>query len=161
MIKYFAVIKYCFRNTSPILVLFPNNEPVKRETDYNTNSLKYQKPEEMGDDDSEIIDAETEELNAKQNSMRAVLLVPNTRGLLGGFISTIPFLPLEINVPDTISWIYNGIASIIAGIGQRLPFRQQMLNSETQNEDNNMKSNFNKMKKNQQLPVVIIPLGVL
>lgn len=159
-----AVVNYnniVSRNSPPILVLFPNIEPETQQTDYKTNRVKLQKLEETGDDDSEIIDAElTEESNVKKNSMRAILLMPNTRGFVGDFISSVPFLPIEINVPDIISWMYNGIAGIISGIGQSLPFRPQMQNGETQNEkNNNMKSNSIKNKWNQQMPIVVIPLG--
>lgn len=130
-----------------------------RRTDFNINSLKYQKPEDTGDDDTEVIDAEpTEETNDTKSPMRAVLLLPNTRSFIGDFISTIPFLPIEINVPDSISWIYNAISGIISGIGQNLPFRPQTSNSETQNEVN-MKSIWYRMKKKQELPIVVIPLG--
>lgn len=114
----------------------------------------------MGDDDSEFIDAEpTEDLTIKNNPMRAVLLMPNTRGFIGDFITNIPFLPIEINVPDVISWIYNGIAGIISGIGQSLPFRPQTLNNRTQNEENNIKSIWNQINKSSQRPIVVIPLG--
>ncbi|KOB65417.1 Uncharacterized protein OBRU01_22791 [Operophtera brumata] len=146
-------------NSPPILVLFPNKESDVRRTDFNIQSLKYQKAEEIGDDDSDVIDAEpTDETNVKGSPIRAVLLMPNTRSFIGDFISSMPFLPIEINVPDSISWIYNAIAGIISGIGQSLPFRPQTPNSETQNEVN-MKSIWNRIKNKQEMPTVVIPLG--
>ncbi|KAL4704976.1 hypothetical protein ACJJTC_005462 [Scirpophaga incertulas] len=70
------------------------------------------------DSDSVVIDAAT----ASVGKTEAVTVIPKKeKFLIGNIISAIPFLPIEINVPDTISWIYNGIASIIGSIGQRFP----------------------------------------
>ncbi|XP_063361393.1 uncharacterized protein LOC134650370 [Cydia amplana] len=80
----------------------------------------------IGDVDSVVINAENE-ANIPETSIgpqRAIVVLPNgQRLIIGSIISAIPFLPFEVNVPETIGWIYNGIAGIIGGIGQRLPFR--------------------------------------
>ncbi|XP_059061443.1 uncharacterized protein LOC131854352 [Achroia grisella] len=93
----------------------------------NKNQLKNPNNEELDEElDSIIVNAETDvDRNAAvEQSQKAILLLPNRgRISIGGIISTIPFLPIEINVPDTAMWIYNWISSIIAGIGQRWPLK--------------------------------------
>lgn len=137
-------------------MLYPDYEPDKHTSDLKANRYKHQ-TSEQGDEDSEVIDAmPTEEIEENVPKMRAVLLMPNTRGILGSIIEQIPFLPFEINVPDTIAWMYNGIAGIIAGIGQRLPFRPQTPAGEAPNEGN-VKSIWKNSR--QKLPIVVMPLG--
>ncbi|XP_013134344.1 PREDICTED: uncharacterized protein LOC106100146 [Papilio polytes] len=64
--------------------------------------------------DSVIIEADPEDEETRSQN---VLLLPSSARLsIGDVISAIPFLPIEINVPDTIGWVYNGIASGISSI---------------------------------------------
>ncbi|KAI8428796.1 hypothetical protein MSG28_007468 [Choristoneura fumiferana] len=84
--------------------------------------------------DSVIIDAENDPNASMMETIprQAVLVLPNgQRFFIGSVISAIPFLPIEVNVPDTIAWMYNGIAGIIGGIGQRLPFRPKPTTTES------------------------------
>lgn len=86
------------------------------------------------DEDSVVIEASEDNpmlpeqiFKKEQVKERVILLVPNGgRFSIGGIIEAIPFLPFEVNVPDTIAWAWNGISSIISGIGQRLPFRPKL-----------------------------------
>ncbi|XP_047986470.1 uncharacterized protein LOC125226527 [Leguminivora glycinivorella] len=111
----------------PLLLLIPSTiaKTTNRIENHNENNepdLKFG----IVDADSVVINAENED-NIRETSktpQRAVVVLPNgQRLIIGSIISAIPFLPFEVNVPDTIGWIYNGIAGIIGGIGQRLPFR--------------------------------------
>lgn len=66
--------------------------------------------------DSVIIDAESDPNASMMESIprQAVVVLPNgQRFFIGSIISAIPFLPFEVNVPDTIAWMYNGIAGIL------------------------------------------------
>lgn len=84
--------------------------------------------------DSVIIDAESDPNASMMESIprQAVVVLPNgQRFFIGSVISAIPFLPFEVNVPDTIAWMYNGIAGILGGIGQRLPFRPKPTTTES------------------------------
>ncbi|XP_063532721.1 uncharacterized protein LOC134743243 [Cydia strobilella] len=111
----------------PLLLLVPSTvaKTTNRLENYNENNEPDFKIG-IGDADSVVINAENE-VNIPETSIapqRAVVVLPNgQRLIIGSIISAIPFLPFEVNVPDTIGWFYNGIAGIIGGIGQRLPFR--------------------------------------
>ncbi|XP_063379403.1 uncharacterized protein LOC134666181 [Cydia fagiglandana] len=111
----------------PLLLLVPSTiaKTTNRVENHNENNGPDFKIG-IGDSDSVVINAENE-ANIPEttiNPQRAVVVLPNgQRLIIGSIISAIPFLPFEVNVPDTIGWIYNGIAGIIGGIGQRLPFR--------------------------------------
>lgn len=162
---YFVV----FRSPQqPLLLLFPN-APTNmakddRYTKLHDNFLtrnKLVKETETDDHDSIRIDAESEDtsddIHNSKASMRAVLLLPNTaRFSIGGIISNIPFLPIEINVPDSIAWIYEGISGIISGIGQSWPFNRPQ-SGEGQNE--NTKTIWKDLKKKNIMPIVVMPLG--
>ncbi|XP_061709762.1 uncharacterized protein LOC133519714 [Cydia pomonella] len=111
----------------PLLILVPST--IEKTTNRVENHNENNEPDfkiGIGDADSVVINAENE-ANIPETSIspqRAVVVLPNgQRLIIGSIISAIPFLPFEVNVPDTIGWIYNGIAGIIGGIGQRLPFR--------------------------------------
>lgn len=110
----------------PLLILVPST--IEKTTNRVENHNENNEPDfkiGIGDADSVVINAENE-ANIPETSIspqRAVVVLPNgQRLIIGSIISAIPFLPFEVNVPDTIGWIYNGIAGIIGGIGQRLPF---------------------------------------
>lgn len=116
-----------------------------------------------GDSDSVVIDAEPIPVLEDQ---KAFLILPSGRFSIGDFISSIPFLPIEINVPDTISWAYDGIASGISGIisiiGQRLPgpFKRPptdgTMPANLRTVINNLQMN---KKQNILRPIVMMPLG--
>ncbi|CAH2107759.1 unnamed protein product [Euphydryas editha] len=123
----------------------------------NEIKLKQHTKSKDEDLDSVVIDAEPVPIIEEQ---KAFLVLPNGRFSIGGIISAIPFLPIEINVPDTISWAYNGIAngisSIISIIGQRPP-----INSGT--EVVSLKSMINNLKmrreqENVARPIIIMPI---
>nr|XP_026486012.1 uncharacterized protein LOC113393381 [Vanessa tameamea] len=118
----------------PLLFFLPEHQTnMNAEEKQNTNNnigseLKlrdYITKSNDEDSDSVVINAEPIPVIEEQ---KAILMLPNGRLSIGDFISAIPFLPIEINVPDTISWAYNGIANGISGIisiiGQRLPFQR-------------------------------------
>ncbi|XP_049865869.1 uncharacterized protein LOC126366710 [Pectinophora gossypiella] len=119
----------------PILILLPDEkvnhndhtELTKNtnENNLNGNEVKNDNVYDNEDQDSIVIEAQDHEGG---NGMRkAILLLPTSRFSIGGIISGIPWLPIEVNVPDTVAWAWNGISSGIAGIisiiGNRLPFR--------------------------------------
>lgn len=127
----------------------PNNDEVSNDEKFNTDSVIVENP---------LLDADTRINNIAQN-----------RFSIGGIIMAIPWLPIEVNVPDTIAWAYNGISSIIAGIGQNLPFRpfnhgpqavgQQDITPQVQ-----MKlAQFNRNELRPQItsmPVIFVPLNL-
>lgn len=75
------------------------------ENQYNSNSLE---------DDSIIVDS-----TVNNNIMLKQNPVTNP---IGSLIMLIPFLPIHINVPDTINTITAGIQAILGTVGQRIPF---------------------------------------
>ncbi|KAG6453531.1 uncharacterized protein LOC115445656 [Manduca sexta] len=149
----------------PLLILLPKNKAtIDQVPDLpNLRNQDTKKNHGIEDDerDSVVIDADpTEKYHALKDTPNAILLMPNNgRFSIGDFISSIPFLPIEINVPDSISWIYNGISSIISGIGQRLPFRPQTLDElEAMNqEEGNMR--IKSLNSRGIPPVLVIPMG--
>lgn len=119
-------------------------------TNLNPDHLKSHHGVINEDGDSIILDAEAS--NSEETAQKDILLLPNNGRLgIGDVISGIPFLPIEINVPDSISWIYNGIAGIISGIGQRWPFRPRPENMDQGVEMENLQ-----MKS--VMPILIMPL---
>lgn len=131
-----------------------NEKPTNGNIENETKSNQLAKPKD-GDIDSVVIDAEPVPIIEEQ---KAFLLLPNGRFSIGGIISAIPFLPIEINVPDTISWAYNGIAngisSIISIIGQRPP-----INSGT--EAVSLKSLINNLKMRTEQQSVVRPIIIM
>lgn len=127
------------------------------------NKLKSNDPQKLkGDMDSVVIEAEPQPVLEDQ---KAILVLPSGRFSIGDFISSIPFLPIEINVPDTISWAYDGIASGISGIisiiGQRLPgpFKRPPTEATMPANLRTVISNI-QMNKRQSIlrPIVMMPL---
>ncbi|XP_052738392.1 uncharacterized protein LOC112045773 [Bicyclus anynana] len=155
----------------PIIILLPDqpintnfdmkiNEHIE-ENELNIDSDKTKTKD--GDEDSVVIDAEPIPILEEQ---KAFLIIPNGRLSIGDFISAIPFLPIEINVPDTVSWVYNGISSGISGIisiiGSRLPFQRPQENSSMENL--NLKSIISELQlknRNNARPLIMMPLGGL
>lgn len=128
------------------------------------NNLKSNDPQKLKDDmDSVVIEAEPQPVLEDQ---KAILVLPSGRFSIGDFISAIPFLPIEINVPDTISWAYDGIASGISGIisiiGQRLPgpFKRPPTEATMPANLRTVINNI-QMNKRQSIvrPIVMMPLG--
>ncbi|XP_026761171.2 uncharacterized protein LOC113520106 [Galleria mellonella] len=161
-------------NTAPPLIIIVPNPLQNTISDANNllkfspapnledkNQLKNTNNEEVDEElDSVIVNAESEDPNdALEETQKAILLVPNRgRVSIGGIISAIPFLPIEINVPDTASWIYNWISSIISGIGQRWPLKPKP--QETP-QDTNLRVLLKQLqikKQNQALPIIIMPV---
>ncbi|CAG9785313.1 unnamed protein product [Diatraea saccharalis] len=111
---------------------------------------------ENKDLDAVIVDA----AESKPQSMpkKAILLIPNRGRLsIGGLISAIPFLPIEINVPDAISWIFNGISNIVSGIGQAFPFNRP---TQTQVSPENMRLLLKSLQiqnQNKLTPILMLP----
>ncbi|XP_045764184.1 uncharacterized protein LOC123866586 [Maniola jurtina] len=177
MQQFSPMHQYGMNQLRPFIILLPdqpaniNFNPIPKISDrieHESNSktkqdVKTKTKDE--DEDSVVIDAEPIPILEEQ---RVFLLIPNgNRGLIGDFISAIPFLPIEINVPDTISWAYDGISSGISGIisiiGSRFPFQrpQEVVSMKNANfksivNDFQMKNNINNIR-----PLIIMPLGGL
>ncbi|KAM3961884.1 uncharacterized protein ACR2FA_003968 [Aphomia sociella] len=161
-------------NSAPLILLLPNtirNTIPDTNNEYKishlnndfgeNNQLKNSNNNEDSELDSVVIDAESDmENNSIEKSQKAILLLPNRGRLsIGDVISSIPFLPIEINVPDTASWIYNWIASIISGIGQRWPLRPKPQDNPAQGANLRLLLNQLQYKKQSQvMPVIIVPL---
>ncbi|XP_053602174.1 uncharacterized protein LOC128670497 [Plodia interpunctella] len=169
MLNRMAANSPAFVNPTPVLLLLPNIPAIQNIHDIAVNPseisakeyLKHKTPTEKDSEDSVVIEAETENMITEKLRTRPILLLPNrSRFSIGGIISNIPWLPIEVNVPDSISWIYNGIAGIISGIGQRLPFKRPQNAEMTQ--DNNMKLLLKQYQMQQPsiniLPIVIVPI---
>lgn len=94
-----------------MIVLLPNPAPPSEADDRyinlneedSINRLKSNKGHIDENNDAVVLDAEPPtDLDLK----KAVVVMPNgARYSIGTIISYIPFLPIEINVPDTINWI--------------------------------------------------------
>ncbi|CAF4754441.1 unnamed protein product [Pieris macdunnoughi] len=129
---------FLMNQPQPLVVLLPNDPP----NEFKTKADYGKEDEELN---SVVIDA------PETQPPRALVLLPNGRFSIGDFISAIPWLPIEVNVPDSISWAYNGIAngigSIISIIGQRLPFQRP---------SDSMIVN-NQLKQNAANPVMFLP----
>ncbi|KPI98142.1 hypothetical protein RR46_11263 [Papilio xuthus] len=104
----------------PIIILIQNaqtkatDESTGQQTKQNTAKTNANKGIVDEDLDSVIIEADPDD---EESRPQGLLVVPSRARLsIGDVISAIPFLPIEINVPDTIGWAYNGIASGISSI---------------------------------------------
>lgn len=123
-INIFPPFVYLNRNVyfrypqQPIILLLPNSAPnaetddryTKLNEEENQNKLKSNTGHIDEKKDAVILDADynSEEVDPK----KAMMVMPNDPRLgIGSIISLIPFLPIEINVPDTINWI----SSLIPG----------------------------------------------
>ncbi|CAG5042699.1 unnamed protein product [Parnassius apollo] len=149
----------------PVLILIPKDEAntkTKHTKNEATKSKQHSNKERVDEDlDSVIIDADSNE--SEIEPQRTAIILPNfARISIGGIISAIPFLPIEINVPDTIGWAYNGISSgissIISIIGQRLPFTS----SSMQDQENKLRSVLQQLqmkKQNSFVPIIIMPIS--
>lgn len=135
-----------FRNNPPILLIFPNTD---RETKLKDKSQSEYEGNEA-DHDSIIIDAENnfEDVQHDAKRVKAVLLVPNTRGIIGNIISGIPFFPIEINVPDSIAFIYKWFSDLIAGWG-----------SQQTNPTQDIRSLLKFLRTRQEKPIMMIPFN--
>ncbi|XP_028174387.1 uncharacterized protein LOC114362998 [Ostrinia furnacalis] len=152
------------RQDAPLMILLPEGQL----NNFNQNNdltkqanVKTKTNEQDETNDSVVIDAEPNmEPNPETEPKKAILLISNRGRLsIGGLISAIPFLPIEINVPDSISWIYNGIAGIISGIGQRLPFKKPMP-TPTPESDPSLRLLINRLQnrnQNVQVPILMLP----
>ncbi|KAJ2939568.1 hypothetical protein O0L34_g14279 [Tuta absoluta] len=117
---------YTLAQPEPMLILLPDVE-----INNSDNGLfKNEHNEEYLNEDADSITVESNNdthAEVPKGTRKAILLIPNARFSIGGIISQIPWLPIEVNVPDTAIWawngIYNGISSIISIIGSRLPWR--------------------------------------
>ncbi|CAK1603797.1 unnamed protein product [Parnassius mnemosyne] len=151
----------------PVLILLPKGETnTKAEHAKNeeTKSKQHLNKERVdGDLDSVIIEADSNE--SEIEPQRAAVLLPNFARLsIGDIVSAIPFLPIEINVPDTIGWAYNGISSgissIISIIGQRLPFTSSSMQDLSQ--ETKLKSILQQLqmkKQNSFVPIIMMPIS--
>ncbi|OWR52816.1 hypothetical protein KGM_211382 [Danaus plexippus plexippus] len=143
----------------PIIIILPEEQTKSDANVDPKNGHQYDqqlKAKTKDEDDSVVIDAEP---IPTIDGRKAIIMLPNGRFSIGDFISAIPFLPIEINVPDTISWIGSGISGIISGIGQRLPFRRPTPNTVS---DILAEANIDDMKTNAQYnPVIVKPLVML
>lgn len=138
-----------FRNQAqPLVILLPNDDLKKSE-----QKTKADYGKEDDELNSVVIDAADE----TQQPHRALFLLPNGRFSIGDFISGITWLPIEVNVPDSISWAYNGIANGIAGIisiiGQSLPFQRP---SGQESDLKSVLSNL-QLRKNAAKPAMVLP----
>ncbi|XP_038210620.1 uncharacterized protein LOC119831377 [Zerene cesonia] len=135
----------------PLVILLPNDDLKTNQLDGTDAKTKSDFGKIDEDLDSVVIDAPDEKPH------KALVLLPNARFSIGDFISSIPFLPIEINVPDTISWAYNGIANGISGIisiiGQRLPYQRPTISKDS----NSLKSVLNTIRLQNQ-PLMFMPL---
>ncbi|KAL0840733.1 hypothetical protein ABMA28_015921 [Loxostege sticticalis] len=155
------------RQSPPLMILLPEdqlnnwNQMQDLTRNVNVKTKNNEQKDENEDMDSVVIDAEPQmEPSPEPSPKKAILLIPNRgRFSIGGLISAIPFLPIEVNVPDTISWIYDGIAGIIGGIGQRLPFKRPMQTPETPGSDANVRLLIKRLQnRNQNVPAPILML---
>ncbi|CAK1552483.1 unnamed protein product [Leptosia nina] len=133
----------------PLIILLPKDNQQKK--------LGLKKVD--GDNEDSVI------IDAPEEPKRAIVMLPNGRFSIGDFISSIPWLPIEVNVPDTISWAYNGIASGIAGIisiiGQRLPFQHgNAQNLRTVINDLNLKTDVNPIVLPYNTQIMHLPIEV-
>ncbi|XP_050342708.1 uncharacterized protein LOC126768564 [Nymphalis io] len=152
----------------PLLFFIPEHQKNTHVEDQNTNNnigseLKlrdYNTKSKDEDSDSVVINAEPIPIIEEQ---KAILMLPNGRFSIGDFISAIPFLPIEINVPDTISWAYNGIANGIAGIisiiGQRLPFQRPSMDAATKGIS--LKSLINNLQVRNEKENMMRPINMM
>ncbi|XP_046960996.1 uncharacterized protein LOC124530764 [Vanessa cardui] len=153
----------------PLLFFLPEHQAnmnVEEKQDTNNNidhELKlrdYNTKSNDKDSDSVVINAKPIPIIEEQ---KAILMLPNGRFSIGDFISAIPFLPIEINVPDTISWAYNGIANGISGIisiiGQRLPFQRPSMDASTKGIS--LKSLLNNLQIKNERENILRPINMM
>ncbi|KAH9630022.1 hypothetical protein HF086_012583 [Spodoptera exigua] len=100
-----------FPQQQPLVIVLPNATP-NAETDDRYVNLNEQLAANLKsaghvdeNKDAVVIDANDPKA-PEMHTKNAVVYLPNEgRYSIGQIISYIPFLPIEINVPDTISWI--------------------------------------------------------
>uniref|UniRef100_A0A2A4JJU7 Uncharacterized protein n=1 Tax=Heliothis virescens TaxID=7102 RepID=A0A2A4JJU7_HELVI len=100
----------------PLVIVLPNAAPNTEADDryvnlneQTSNHLKSNTGHIDESKDAVVIDANPK--NPEAQPKNAIVYLPEEgRFSLGQIISYIPFLPIEINVPDTISWIGNLIS---------------------------------------------------
>lgn len=157
----------------PMLIIIPNPHVlIKGEQLTKTTKKEHHETDTNEDSDSVIIENDGSDNEVKEIAPKAILLIPQPRFSLGGIISNIPWLPLEINVPDTIAWGYNGISDWISGIisiiGQTLPMRRpQTIRSVVKPTDemtlpnSKVKLFLKHLQKKQEpmMPISVVPLG--
>lgn len=137
----------------PLLILLPKLKSEHHQLKIKPEDVQGKHGKIDEDADSIVIDSAHDTIHTE--TQKAVLLIPNDGRLgIGDVISNIPFLPIEINVPDSIAWISNWISGIISGIGQTWPFRPQVQNM--QNMEGDAMRNW-QMKT--MAPVLLIPLN--
>ncbi|XP_075971065.1 uncharacterized protein LOC142973309 [Anticarsia gemmatalis] len=88
--------------------------------------------------DSIILDADQSETDPKVMEVSAA-----TRGIIGMIVSQIPFLPIHINVPDTISWI----------ISQFPPISQWFRPGQTENAQ--------RLSNKGPMPIFVVPAPMM
>lgn len=135
------------------------------------NEQKHETDYINEDSDSVIIENDVSDNEEENSPTKAILLLPNSRFSIGGVIATIPWLPIEVNVPDTIAWGYNGISNWISGIisiiGQRFPLRKTQTTvdvkptEEMASQNTNVKifSKHSQKKEQPMMPILVVPLG--
>ncbi|XP_068630619.1 uncharacterized protein [Battus philenor] len=99
----------------PLLVLLPRASPVAAAS-VESGVTKSNADKVTVDDDLESVIIEAAPAESPTKPQKLVLLPGYARLSIGDIISAIPFLPIEINVPDAVGWAYGGISSGIASI---------------------------------------------
>lgn len=96
----------------PMVLLLPNMASITKTDDRyiklneeHQNSLKSNTGHVDVDNDAIILDAEPNSTEDDMMTPSTVVMPNGARFSIGDIISYIPFLPIEINVPDTIGWI--------------------------------------------------------
>ncbi|CAH2074969.1 unnamed protein product, partial [Iphiclides podalirius] len=149
---------------SPVIILLPSQIAAKNINDHTKISAdtKSSNKEVVNEDlESITVDADTGDEDAAVEPQNIVLLPNYARLSLGDIIAAIPFLPIEINVPDTIGWAYNGISSGISSIISifgRLPFVSRPTNP---TEEVRLKSTLQLLqmkKQNSFASIILMPI---
>ncbi|XP_026327999.1 uncharacterized protein LOC113236207 [Hyposmocoma kahamanoa] len=163
---------------APLLIILPNPQDLTKRQEYtktkkqNENEQKHEIDHTTADSDSVVIEKNDSDNEEKESPAQAILLLPKSRFSIGGIIATIPWLPIEVNVPDTIAWGYNGISNWISGIisiiGQRFPIRRPQTTvdfvkptDEISSQSMNMKMFLKHLqgKEEPMMPILVVPLG--
>lgn len=145
-------------------------QELTKTTKQNENEHKHEIDYTNEESDSVIIENDDSDNEKEGNPAKAILLLPKSRFSIGGIIATIPWLPIEVNVPDTIAWGYNGISNWISGIisiiGQRFPLRRPQTNVDSVKPTDEMTSQISNMflkhlhrKEEPMIPILVVPLG--
>lgn len=160
-----------------MLIIIPNpqglakGQELTKTTKQNENELTHETDYTNEDSDSVFIENNDFDNEREENPAKAILLLPKSRFSIGGIIATIPWLPIEVNVPDTIAWGYNGISNWISGIisiiGQRLRRPQTAVDfvlkptDEMASQSTNVKMFLKHLQKKEEpmMPILIVPLG--